>query len=153
MSKLRSLKRKIKNRPDADALLRKKLKSSDYADRKLIRNPPGKEKMSEVIMEFIEPIRLKNKDETVEELKNLLMVGITAWNLAILVEQEKDTDIEAILDKLDMDRANIQFTKEVIKALMERKKSLFSKHDRMIAEFEVVDRGKDLHISVASISQ
>src|SRR3954471_12797318 len=60
---------------------------------KVVYEPAGREKMSEVLEEFIEPYSdLADTDEAFEKLLNL---GVLAWNAALLPEDER----QAIIDK------------------------------------------------------
>ena len=48
----------------------------------VIQNPPGMEKMSEVLLEFAEPYLGEDPDR--KKLQSVLQVAIVAWNAAIL---------------------------------------------------------------------
>jgi len=117
---------------------------------KVVYEPAGREKMSEVLEEFIEPYSdLADTDEAFEKLLNL---GVLAWNAALLPEDER----QAIIDKTvetglpGSSKADRTLAREVIETLIRRKQEHFAANQRAIISFKLTDTGDGLHLSVAS---
>jgi hypothetical protein len=76
--KLRRQARKMEPRDLIDKMLKEKPQLAG----KLIRNPPGKKKMSEVILEYAEP--LMKHAENVKQQNKAIAMAIICWNASLL---------------------------------------------------------------------
>ncbi len=106
--------------------------------------------MSEVLEDFVEPYR--DFDGTQDEFRNLLNMGMLAWNAALLPEHERPAMIEKLLAAglsraSEADRA---LARQFVELLVRRKLEHFAANRRAIISFQLTDRGGDYHISVAS---
>lgn len=116
----------------------------------VVYDPAGREKMSEVLEDFIEPYRdLADSEDT---FRKLLLLGTLAWNAALLPEDERRAMIDEILGAglpgaSEADRAHAG---ELIEGLVRRKQEHFAANRRAILSFEVTDTGDGFHLSVAS---
>jgi hypothetical protein len=57
-----------------------------------MRSPAGERKMSEVLLQFIEPYRELAQDDAA--LKKLIALGVVAWNTALLPESERGAALD-----------------------------------------------------------
>lgn len=106
--------------------------------------------MSEVLIEFIEPY--SEFADTEEAYRKLLTLAIIAWNAFSLSEKYQQDMIQSVLDK-GMSAGTEELKaglKEIINALLVRKKMYFSEYTRRIIDFELTDTRKEYHITVAS---
>ena len=117
---------------------------------RVVYEPVGPEKMSVVLENFIEPYR--ELADTEDGFRNLLDLGMLAWNAALLPEGERRAMIDKILAAglsraSEADRAQ---ARELIEALVRRKEEHFAANRRVIVSINVTDRGDDYYLSVAS---
>jgi hypothetical protein len=150
VSKKRAFKRKHKNRAVSPlAKFEEKLGKTELpGDTKLVIRRGGKEKMSEVLAEFIEPY-VEHADSD-DAYRRLLVIAIVAWNTALLPEERQQLAINDFLEGLDLGFfERLEFI-SFIKTMMERKKTYFPDNKRFIINFELTDLGDSMHLSVAS---
>ena len=112
--------------------------------------PAGREKMSEVLEDFVEPYM--EFADTEDNFRKLLNLGILAWNAALLPEDQMSAMIDETLGAglpgaSPADRAD---AREFIELLIQRKKKHFAANRRAIISFEVTDTGDGFHLLVAS---
>lgn len=127
---------------------------------KLEREPIGSEnvvfssseeaKMSEVLTDFITPYR--QEVDTEEAYQRLLELAVMAWNAALLPELEQQRMINTMLTEgfPKVNKEIKQGVRDILEELIARKNQYFSENKRLIIDFELKDRGKDYHLSVAS---
>lgn len=114
---------------------------------KIIRNPAGQVKMSEVLVDFIEPYSMSVRTE--EEYQKLLSVALIAWNAALLPPNGRQEMIDSIIGKaIPADSADD--AKLVIHELIRRKDRYFADIKRSILLYELTMTKEGPHISVAS---
>jgi len=129
---------------------KKKLEQGPFREDKIVIEPSGKVKMSEVLTDFVEPYL--EFTETVEDYRKLLTLAVMAWNASFLPEKEQQEMIDRVLDKgiptgTEELKAGL---KKIVNELIVRKKIYFSEYTRRIIDFEVTDMGRDYHLAVAS---
>lgn len=143
----RRRRRKQQNRFES---LKRKLKQSPFREDKILIEPDGKAKMSKVLADFVEPY-LELVD-TGDANRKLLTLAVLAWNASFLPQEEQQAMIDEVLDA-GLPAADEELKaglKEIVNMLIVRKKIYFSDYTRRIIDFELTDRGKDYHLSVAS---
>ena len=100
-------------------------------------------KMSEVILDFAEPL-LKNFDDD-EDFESVIAFATICWNLSFLPEQQRQAQLNAMVDKLSKSDALLRIEMEdCAKMLLERKRAFFANNRRMVVDYEVVEE-KDEH--------
>jgi hypothetical protein len=117
---------------------------------RVVYEPAGREKMSEVLEDFIEPYR--DSADTEDAFRKLLSMALVAWNAALLPEGERRAMIDEMIAAglpraAEADRAQ---ARGLIEAMVRRKEQHFAANRRAIISFELTDRGDDYHLSVAS---
>jgi hypothetical protein len=142
--------RRLFKRPEEPAIAPGRRGPAIPPDAKIVYNPAGREKMSAVLEEFVEPYR--DSASTYDEFRKLLMLGSLAWNAALLPEDKRRAMIEETLEAGfsragAADRAAVR---EIVERLVRRKLEHFAANKRAIVSFELTDRGDDFHLSVAS---
>lgn len=123
-----------------------RLQKSGFGTRKVIRNPPGEIKMSEVLREFVDPYW--HIADTEEAMGRLLATALVAWNTALQPEEEQANSVKQVATALPEEAREDFYS--VVAELIERKNKYFAQYDRMILDYELVDRGDDYHITVVS---
>jgi hypothetical protein len=131
---------------DPTGVMMQRLKKAGLDRYEVMRNPPGHEKMSEVLMDFIRPYR--HIATTTEVMHKLITTALVAWNTALLPEEEQAARLQEVA-KIFPDEAVEDFYASV-REMMARKRKYFAEYDRTILDYELVDRGDDYHISVVS---
>ena len=127
-------------------LIDKILRDRPHMAEKMVPNPPGKEKMSEVIVEYARP--LMEAAQTVEEQNKAITMAIICWNISIIDIEERDLRITETFAEAGetLDPA----TKEVIEFMLNRKDDLFRDNKRIVEDWIVKDRGSQLWFEVAT---
>ncbi len=127
------------------------------ANVEMVIEPAGVIKMSDVLDDFIEPY--KADDMTLSQHRNLLGIGVVAWNLAILDKPASDPTSgdtrPKILNQIlkGMKKNDPKFQKDIeslIDAMIARKKEFFADNQRHILSYQLEDLGTEFHLSVAS---
>ena len=117
----------------------------------VIIEPLGYEKMSEVLEEFVEPY-LKEAFGNIEHVRKLFLLGMFAWNSALLPENEQQRAVDKFLAeglKGATARELIE-VKRFINELIARKNADFPGNRRLIRDVQVEARPGDYYISVMS---
>ncbi len=136
----------IKRRP-----LMKQLRSRDLPrGLKGVSQHNAREKMSEVVLEFVEPYRQLAIDQ--HAFDRLIAIAILAWNAAFLDETDRrdliDQAVEtAIPDDDEQARAGVR---QIMNDLIERKKRHFAGCKRVILHYQLSETQDGFHLSVAS---
>jgi hypothetical protein len=107
-------------------------------------NPPGVEKMSEVLLHFAEPIL--DRSAPLEEIRATLLFAMALWNYALLPAEAR-SESKGLLRKVMSD----PWSSAVAQGLLERKAQLFADNQRMFYDLEVYQRGDELRVNVVSL--
>lgn len=124
----------------------KRLEKAGLKTTKVIPNPPGQAKMSEVLRAFVDPYW--HIPETEESMRKLITTALVAWNTALLPEAEQADALAQIATALPAETHADFYT--ITHEMIERKNKHFAGYDRLILDFELVDRGHDYHLTVIS---
>ena len=117
---------------------------------KVLYEPAGHEKMSEVLEDFIEPFQdLADNEDAYRKLLSLAMV---AWNAALLPEDRQRAMIDKMIEVglAKASRSDRIHTRKLVEIMVQRKQSLFVSNKRMIISFELTDTGSGYNLSVMS---
>lgn len=136
-SPLDALKRKMKD----DGLLR---------GREVIAATAGEEKMSAILLRFIEPYR--RLVEGYQGMERLVSVAMVAWNAAILDAAGQTGFLDQLIESaLPKDEAVRRDFRETIHGMIQRKQRYFGNYQRIVVSYKVTNRKHDYHLSVASM--
>ena len=112
---------------------------------KILVDPGGEKKMSEVLLEFIAPWSQYCK--TNEDLTKVLAVAVIAWNAALVPRGERIEIIEnagkAVPPEIYED------TKAIVEEMIQRREIHFAHNKRMIINYKVtITTGSGLHTCI-----
>ena len=116
-------------------------------DAVVLLEPRGKAKMSEVLAEFIEPYR----DDSIsdfEDLDQLIAVGVIAWNVALLPGRERKKMVDRFVNEVAVTDSRV--LRRFIEDMIERKRTHFREHNRLIMDYKVTATPNGPHLSVFS---
>jgi hypothetical protein len=159
MTKTRKVKRRRRKKRQNPERKQNQERLQDFKERiekdlpqghKIVVEPNGVAKMSEVLEAFVAPY-LPVAD-TEDATNKLLALAMLAWNASFLPEEEQREMVEDIASKAmsGATRQDKEDLRELVSALVERKKAHFAEYTRTIISFELADAGKNYHLSVVS---
>jgi hypothetical protein len=127
--------------------------TQDYlsqSEAKLVMNPVGVVRMSEVLEEFADPYIDQAQDG--EERKKIFSVAMFAWNLALEPEELRQSKINEVVERTmpngtKKNRADMRL---LLEELIARKYQHFNEVNRLIVDFQMKGSGDQFHLSVAS---
>lgn len=117
---------------------------------RIVSQPAGREKMSEVLEEFVHPYL--DLTDNADDYRKLLLMAVLAWNAALMPEEKRrgmidDTLSAGLPQATDADRAA---ARALIEEMVRRKQDHFPANRRNIISFQVTDTGDGYHLLVAS---
>jgi hypothetical protein len=140
----------LRHKRDLAALVRKTREMGifDPNDRVLtIKN--SKEKMSDILMEFAEPL-LKDCDND-QEIEKAISMAVVSWNVALMPKTEQVDARKKILDTLDPgDSAGRQAVMEIVDYLIYRKQTVYASNQRLIVNYKISKPDGEIRLIVAS---
>lgn len=150
--KARRLARKRKaqrsQQPSGQQILLKRAQISEhFKDARVIINPAGPEKMSEVILRFAEPLQ----DEYGVIPPNMIKFAILIWNASLLPEDAKKQALKDLSKAMsDADREERRAMVWVISMLLERKEKYFADNRRLIIDYQITESAHRINLDVVS---
>jgi hypothetical protein len=121
----------------------------------IIPTPPNIEGMSEIILEFANPIIMKGSDNCA---KIVIALAIFVWNMTILPDQFNENDLDDLVEHLadDLSKSDAKLIGElhfIINYFKERKIKEFSQYNRLVLDYQMsMINGKcDLSVVSAAI--
>jgi len=109
------------------------------------------EKMSEVILQFAEPLTEAIPDEDDNAFKNAISFAIISWNASLLPAEEREAFIEQMADELaGVDAQDYATLLQIVDMLLERKQKLFYENYRFIIDCQVKITSKTRQLYVVS---
>ena len=135
--------------------LQKTVKQDFGEDVQMVRNMEGIAKMSEVLQDFVRPYA--DIPQNKKELQHLFETAVTAWDLALMPDEERETMLDKIFAsmilkaKKNIDKEDLATSRALIEDLINRKLKYFADERRQVIDFQVeyIGRG-EYHFSVAS---
>ena len=146
--KKKKKKRKVKS---AQArFIEKVTKSNKLPVSKMIVDPKGEAKMSEVILDFAKPFLDKCEDE--ESEKKAIGLAILIWNVSLFPKKKRDQEIENFCSGLSPSENANDFAAlmNYVDILLERKKVYYPDNKRAIISYQMSGSGKNRRLDVAS---
>ena len=138
LAALQSFKQQIANDPD-------------YEGTMLVENPKDFRKMSEVLLEYVEPFL--DETETYEDRSNLIDFAMMAWNLALIPEESRKELLTEFVTEIcsEIEEVEEQKTlKQLMNQLIKRKLKFFAEEERFVKEYKLTENGGRIHLAVAS---
>jgi hypothetical protein len=115
---------------------------------RIVFEPAGEVKMSEVIESFVEPYA--EFANTYEEYDKLIGLAVVAWNAALLPKRKQRAKIRKNVGALSLPDSDTQDLVEIVEMMMKRKRKYFSDNTRAIVEYHLSETRYGFHLSVAS---
>lgn len=109
-------------------------------------NVPGQERMSEVLLDFLDPYL--SGEETKEELETMIRIGIIGWNAALISEEKRRTMVDDVMGRAPAEAR--AYAKRFLGELVERKQAYFADNKRMIVSYDIVSVNGEFRVNVAS---
>ena len=130
--------------------LERKLKEGVLKPDKIVVEPEGVARMSEVLEDFAAPFL--GSVETLEECERVFSLAVVAWNAALFPEDKQCRTYGDIIDEVmaDAELEEKEFLKNMVSLLIARKKSRFAEHNRFIVDLDITSTPTGFHLKVAS---
>ena len=141
--------------------IQQKQKQIEVVKKKFSKESIGKEiqvvpetsaaqKMSEVLLDFIEPYR--EYVDTKAACQRLIGMAVMAWNTSLVPESEQPEMIDKFVNEVvpDDDEELKKQAKQILEELIARKKRYFCENRRIIMDFTLIQKGEKYHLSVIS---
>jgi hypothetical protein len=143
-----SRKKKGKRKKDKQARRRRLGRAARAlpGDTMIVVSPPGQAKMSEVLVEFLEPY--SEHWRTVEEFRKLVSVGAVAWNAALLPRSEREAFLQEMVQAVPPEVR--QDMRSIVEEMIHRKETYFADNKRAIVNYEIAMTPAGPHLSVIS---
>ncbi|MBI4027182.1 MAG: hypothetical protein HY360_19510 [Verrucomicrobia bacterium] len=119
-----------------------------FLDRKLKDFRPHPSKLSTQLMELVKPL-LPEDEYQHKTYESCFILGTLVWNLPFFPEDQQAAFVKRILATAPPERRNS--AREAVRTLIERRRTLFAKDRRMIADFHLTESGTDFNLRVISI--
>jgi hypothetical protein len=126
--------------------MRRRLQEMGVDNYKMVQAPPGAAKMSDVLMDFIEPY--KPYADTTDAMHRLIITAIVAWNTALEPPEKHAELLQSFIKTLPPDA--VEDFEAIVREMIERKNKHFAQHTRQIVNYELTEMDDSYHIFVAS---
>lgn len=123
---------------------------SDHQDVKIVSNPQGQVRMSDVLESFIASELAETSTD--DERKFLFNFAVCAWNLALMPEEQRQTERDKLVQMLCGKQGEqvVEETTAFLEGLIARKLARFPDNKRFIVDFELRKVGRDYTLNVMS---
>lgn len=134
-----------------EALERKVRAEAMFGDRTIVIQTGSLEKMSEVLLAFVEPYQRFAK--TRRAFERLIAVGVVAWNAALASPEGRRSLLDATSKSVQESAGeeDAEVFRALVNDLIKRKERHFAENKRLIASYQVTEGKGKLHLSVASL--
>lgn len=128
----------------------KLLKKFEGSGNKIVVEPSGAVKMSDVIQDFAEPLLMESVTD--DEVKDATKFSILVWNASLAPLPERENLIETLTKQLSYsdDPDHYESVKSNIDMLLKRKEEMFPNVNRIILDCQFSGSGKNLRLDVVS---
>jgi hypothetical protein len=138
-------KKKKRDKKKRSHLLKPRLPQG-FEDTVVIESPPGQKKMSEVLLDFVEPYSDQWRNEA--ELRTLLNIATLVWNASLLTGSQREEAIQDMIQAVPPE-GRVDF-RRILDDMIQRKMALFAGNKRAILSFEVSKTPTGPYVSVIS---
>jgi hypothetical protein len=128
-------------------LLKRARTSEHLKDAMVIVNPPGTEKMSEVILRFAEPLQ----DAYGVVSPTMIQLAILVWNASLLpkdAQQKAIQDIAKVVPQTDREARRELLV--ALSLLLERKAQHCAENKRCIVDYHITESAHRINVDVVS---
>ena len=123
----------------------------DYEGTEFVENPKDFRKMSEILLEYVQPFL--EETETYEDRSNLIDFAVMAWNLALIPEEKREELITELVMELFSEPEEIEEQKNLkrlMNKLINRKLKFFAEEERFVKDYKLTENAGNIHLAVAS---
>ena len=123
----------------------------DYEGTVFVENPKDFRKMSEILLEYVQPFL--EETETYEDRSNLIDFAVMAWNLSLISEEKRQELIMELVMGLFSEPEEIEEQKSfkrLMNKLINRKLTFFAEEERFVKDYKLTENAGNIHLSVAS---
>ncbi len=114
----------------------------------LVLDPPGEDKMSEVLLDFAKPLLELTADRHFDKV---IVLAIACWNATLLPEEDQEAAINEVIHIFSSSGTrDVDLAKEAVQILLERKRRYFPDNKRLIADYRISHSKDQMHLMVAS---
>lgn len=107
-------------------------------------------KMSEVILDFAEPL-LNKIDDDDEIFERVISFAVICWNISFLPENGQKKMIRSLIDEMAKSDVMLRLSVQIdIKMLLECKKEFFADDNRMVVNYEIIEENGSRRLLVMS---
>lgn len=129
-----------------NSMHRMKSRVQEMDERFVMHEGELKIKMSEAILYLADTLLKIAKNYS--EYKNIIGIVCIAWNLSLSKNDEKQKVLETFLNKVDAQAKDD--TRNILLALVEKKKLLYPHVNRFILSYDLVGNKRNFHLNVIS---
>jgi hypothetical protein len=133
-----------------EALERKVRAEASFGGREVVLQTDSSEKMSEVLLAFVEPYL--EYATTRDAFERLIAIGALAWNAALASPEDRhsllDETSKSIQESAGEEDAEVY--RALVNDLIKRKERYFANNKRLIATYQVTEGKGRFHLAVAS---
>lgn len=108
--------------------------------------PVSQIKMSEVIMDFAEPLLDFAEDD--ESKEKAISLALVCWNLALLPQDDQQEELKYMLHTFP--GGNTGEIEQVVITMVKRKSACFPDIKKCVVDYKITRRGDDIHLTVTS---
>ncbi|HDP34370.1 MAG TPA: hypothetical protein ENN29_04580 [Candidatus Hydrogenedentes bacterium] len=135
-----------KIRKSEGRLLRRLSEKMLDADGLVVKRDSGGGKMSEILLDFVDPFIADCED--IEICRNIIRLAVMVWNTSLLPQEKGKEALEKMVASFDKE-AQVEGCM-IIYQMLNRKMRFFSHCNRCIFDFDLIDKGSDWHLNVVS---
>ncbi len=149
--KTKSERRKAASRSLHSKLLEEMGGKGQLDDTLVLVDPPRAEKMSEVLLDYAEPLMDEIPVDDEAQSRKALSIAMLCWNAALATEEQRE---EMLVKFLELTKARTESEREevleMLRFMVQRKNELFPKIERFIVGFEVKTAKRRREVVVVS---
>lgn len=149
-AKMKKLAKKKKNKikKSGQDIIIERLKSTHFGDKLVVTTHP-EQKMSEILLDFAEPL-LDSYGDSKEAKQSIISLASIAWNAALLPNSNHETK-KLIAEIVPDDEILAADMVHMVSILVKRKEEEFADINRFIVDFHLTFKNNDdFHLDVAS---
>ena len=145
----KSKKKKTEGTKPLDRIKSRLKKQEPFRKTKFVGHKPGDEKISEVVMRFVEPFT--NHEFTETQWKALIAIALIAWNASFFPPDERKAMIDEHIEGSSVFMP--EEAKRAIYEMIERKDRYFADYDQVLVSYELAMTSKGPYLTVAFLRQ
>lgn len=119
-----------------------------FSSTSLVIQPAGREKMSQVLEEFVKPYM--DDFRTRDDFAYLLTLGVAAWNAWLLPENSRKEAMDEVFRERRVSKEDRTVQLSLLDELIDRKIAQFATNKRCIVGFELIDTAEGFNLFVIS---